>query len=379
VTTWTLRCSACGHEEPSAARVGTCPKCGQPFLAEITSAPSRSALRPRWDIWRYADALPLADGEAPVSLGEGFTPLIELPHLATEVGVRRLWVKDEAVNPTASFKARGLSAAVTRARSQGVPGLVVPTAGNAGAALAAYGAAAGMRVRVYAPATTPAPILDTIRAVGADLQLVDGHIGDAGKAATAFAASDGYFNVATLREPYRAEGNKTLGYELAEQLDWRLPDVVVYPTGGGEGVIGMWKAFAEMVRWGWLPKETRFPRVVVAQADGCAPLVRAFKAGAESATAWEKPTTHAAGLRVPGPLGDRLVLKALRESGGDAESASEDAIRRDTLRLASASGIDAAPEGGCALAVTRQLVKAGRLDRGAEVVIYNTGSGASYR
>ena len=341
--------------------------------------PSRASLRPRWDIWRYADALPLMDGEVPVSLGEGTTPLIELPHLAREVGVRRLWVKDEAVNPTASFKARGLSAAVTRARSQGVPGLVVPTAGNAGAALAAYGAAAALPVRVYAPATTPAPILDIIRAVGADLQLVDGHIGDAGKAASAFAASDGYFNVATLREPYRAEGNKTLGYELAEQLEWRLPDVVVYPTGGGEGVIGMWKAFAEMVRWGWLPQETRFPRVVVAQADGCAPLVRAFRTGAEAATPWENPTTHAAGLRVPGPLGDRLVLRALRESRGEADSVDEDTIRRYTHRLASASGIDAAPEGGCALAVTRKLVDSGRLDPRAEVVIYNTGSGASYR
>jgi threonine synthase len=330
-------------------------------------------------MWRYADALPLFAGETPVSLGEGFTPLIELPQLAADVGVRGIRVKDEAVNPTASFKARGLSAAVTRAKGHGVPGLVVPTAGNAGAALAAYAAAAGMAVRVYAPATTPRPILEIIRAVGADLQLVDGHIGDAGKAATAFAASDGYFNVATLREPYRAEGNKTLGYELAEQLDWRLPDVIVYPTGGGEGVIGMWKAFAEMVKWGWLPSETRFPRMIVAQADGCAPLVRAFRSGAEAATPWENPTTHAAGLRVPGPLGDRLVLRALRESGGDAGSASEEAIRADTRRLASASGIDAAPEGGCALAVTRQLVASGRLDREAEVVIYNTGSGASYR
>jgi len=330
-------------------------------------------------MWRYAEALPLNEGESPVSLGEGFTPLIELPHLASEIGVRRVWVKDEAVNPTASFKARGLSAAVTRARGHGVPGLVVPTAGNAGAALAAYGAAAAMPVRVYAPATTPAPILAIIRAVGADLQLVDGHIGDAGKAATAFAASDGYYNVATLREPYRAEGNKTLGYELAEQLEWRLPDVIVYPTGGGEGVIGMWKAFAEMIEWGWLPKDTKLPRMVVAQADGCAPLVRAFRAGEEKATPWENPTTHAAGLRVPGPLGDRLVLRALRDSGGAAASASEEAIRRDTLHLASASGIDAAPEGGCALSVTRQLISAGTIEPDAEVVIYNTGSGASYR
>ena len=379
MTTWFLRCSSCGHEEPKTARVGTCPKCNQPFLAEITSTPTRGSLRPRWDMWRYADALPLDEGEAPVSLGEGFTPLIELPGLATDVGVRRLWVKDEGVNPTASFKARGLSAAVTRARSHGVPGLVVPTAGNAGAALAAYGAAAGMPVRVYAPATTPAPILGIIRAVGADLQLVDGHIGDAGKAATAFAASDGYFNVATLREPYRAEGNKTLGYELAEQLEWRLPDVIVYPTGGGEGVIGMWKAFAEMVRWGWLPKDTKMPKMVVAQADGCAPLVRAFRSGAEAATPWENPKTHAAGLRVPGPLGDRLVLRALRASGGNADSVSEETIREYTKKLASSSGIDAAPEGGCALAVTRQLVASGNMSSDAEVVVYNTGSGASYR
>jgi threonine synthase len=379
VTTWFLRCSGCSNEVPSTTRVGTCDHCGQPYLAEITSTPTRAALRPRWDIWRYADALPLSDGETPVSLGEGFTPLIDLPARAAQVGVRRLWVKDEAVNPTASFKARGLSAAVTRARANGVPGLVVPTAGNAGAALAAYGAAASLPVRVYAPATTPVPILEIIRAVGADLHLVAGHIGDAGKAATAFANAEGFFNVATLREPYRAEGNKTLGYELAEQLDWRLPDVIVYPTGGGEGVIGMWKAFAEMIRWGWLPKDTALPKIVVAQADGCAPLVRAFRDGAAAATPWENPSTHAAGLRVPGPLGDRLVLRAVRESDGEAASASEDAIRAGTAQLARSSGIDAAPEGGCALTVTQHLVASGRISPDAEVVVYNTGSGASYR
>ena len=359
--------------------MGTCLRCGQPYLAEITSIPVRTGLRERWDMWRYSDALPLADGESPVSLGEGFTPLIELPRLAAAVGVRRLWVKDEAVNPTASFKARGLSAAVTRARSHGVAGLVVPTAGNAGAALAAYGAAAAVPVRVYAPATTPTPILEIIRAVGADLHLLDGHIGDAGKAAAAFAAAEGFFNVATLREPYRAEGNKTLGYELAEQLEWRLPDVIVYPTGGGEGVIGMWKAFGEMIRWGWLPEETKLPRLVVAQADGCAPLVRAFRDGATFATPWDNPSTHAAGLRVPGPLGDRLVLRALRESTGEAESVSEDVIREETNLLARSSGIDASPEGGAALGVTRRLIADGRLSTTHEVVVYNTGSGASYR
>lgn len=330
-------------------------------------------------MWRYAPALPLLDGEVPVSLGEGCTPLAEAPSLARRVGARRLWIKDEAVNPTASFKARGLSAAVTRARARGVPGMVVPTAGNAGAALAAYGAAAGVPVRVYAPQTTPRPILDTVRAMGVELVTFDGHIGDAGRMSVAFAAESGYFNCATLREPYRAEGNKTLGLELAEQLGWRLPDVVVYPTGGGEGVIGMWKVFGEMIQWGWLPPDTRLPRMIIAQSTGCAPLVRAFEAGEPKATPWENPVTHASGLRVPGPLGDRLVLKCIRESQGIAAAATEDEIRAWTRVMAEATGIDAAPEGGCALAVTEQLIRAGKIDPGAEIVVYNTGSGASYR
>lgn len=330
-------------------------------------------------MWRYAAAMPIARGETPVSLGEGATPLIESPELAREVGVRRLWVKDEAINPTASFKARGLSAAVTRARARDVAGLVVPTAGNAGAALAAYGAAGNVPVRVYAPASTPRPILDTIRAMGVELVTVDGHIGDAGRCANEFAAESGYFNVATLREPYRVEGNKTLGIELAEQLGWRYPDAVVYPTGGGEGVIGIWKALQELIDWRWVDAKERLPRMIIAQAAGCAPLVRALRDGRDQATPWEHPVTHAAGLRVPGPLGDRLVLRAIRESAGDADAASEDEIRAATRLLAATTGIDAAPEGGCALAVTARLVRAGRLAPEAEVVLYNTGSGASYR
>jgi threonine synthase len=330
-------------------------------------------------MWRYAPVLPLKGGEEPVSLGEGMTPLQELPMLAKEIGVARLWVKDEGLNPTASFKARGMSAAVTRARALGVPGFVVPTAGNAGAALTAYAAAARIPVRVYAPDSTPKPILDTIRTLGADLQLVAGHIGDAGKLARAFAAETGYFDVSTLREPYRIEGKKTMGIELAEQLGWRLPTHVIYPTGGGTGLIGMWKVFGEMREGGWLEKGTEFPHMVVAQADGCAPIVRAFKAGETKATPWENPTTHASGLRVPGPLGDRLILRALRESNGEAHAVSEDAIRAGTLRLSRASGVDAAPEGGCALAVTEELVAAGKIPRDAEVLVFNTGSGASYR
>lgn len=380
MSNWHLDCSACDHTQAGDTLASICPACGQPLLVRYDSSwPSRDAILPRWDMWRYAAVLPLRDGEPPVTLGEGATPMRELPALAREIGVARLWVKDEGLNPTASFKARGMSAAVTRARALGVPGLVVPTAGNAGAALAAYAAAAGLPVRVYAPASTPSPILATIRALGADLHLVEGHIGDAGKQSRAFAAAEGYFDVSTLREPYRIEGKKTMGLELAEQLGWALPTHVVYPTGGGTGLIGMWKVFAEMRDGGWLPREARFPRMIVAQADGCAPIVRAFQAGADRAAPWENPTTHASGLRVPGPLGDRLILRALYESGGDAASVSEATIRADTLRLSRASGVDAAPEGGCALGVLDLLVRAGRIPRDAEVLVFNTGSGASYR
>lgn len=357
-----------------------CPACGQPYLVRYDTLPtSRDAILPRWDMWRYAAMLPLRDGETPVTLGEGTTPVHELPVLAREIGVRALLVKDEGLNPTASFKARGMSAAVTRARALGVPGLVVPTAGNAGAALTAYGAAAGLPVRVYAPATTPLPILNTIRTLGAELITVSGHIGDAGKAARAFAAESGYFDVSTLREPYRIEGKKTMGIEVAEQLGWRLPDVIIYPTGGGTGLIGMWKAFDELRRMGWLAADAPLPKMISAQAAGCAPIVRAFAAGADHAEPWERPETHASGLRVPSALGDRLILRALYESGGDAGAASEDEIRESTLLLARSSGVDAAPEGGCALAVCQHLVRDGRIAPDAEVLVFNTGSGASYR
>ena len=341
--------------------------------------PPRDALLARWDMWRYSGALPIADLESPVSLGEGLTPLHELPALARELGVRHAWVKDEAVNPTASFKARGMSAAVTRARMVGAPGLVVPTAGNAGAALAAYGAAAGLPVRVYAPEDTPRAITEMITSFGASLEIVAGHIGDAGRQARRYAEECGYFDVSTLREPYRIEGKKTLGLELAEQLGWRLPTHVVYPTGGGTGLIGMWKAFAEMRAAGWIGSDSSLPRMIVAQSEGCAPIVRAFHSGGNRAAPWENPVTHASGLRVPSPLGDTLILRALGESHGDALAVSEAAIRDGTRRLSRASGVDASPEGGCAFAVASALAAARRLPADAEVVIFNTGSGASYR
>ncbi len=379
MTSWTLACSACDHTAPGDAKASVCPKCGQPLLVIHAQLPARDSLLPRWDMWRYSSLLPIGPNETPVTLGEGATPLIDAPALAKSIGLRKLWIKDEGLNPTASFKARGMSAAVTRALYVGVPGLVCPTAGNAGAALAAYGTAAGLPVRVFAPETTPPPILATIRTLGATLDLVQGHIGDAGKKARAFAAEHGYFDMSTLREPYRIEGKKTMGVELAEQLGWRLPDAIIYPTGGGTGLIGMWKVFRELATAGWISKSERMPRMVTAQADGCAPIVRAWAKGETSAVPWENPETHASGLRVPGPLGDRLILKAIKESNGDAASVGEEAIREATARMSRETGIDAAPEGGCALAVMELLVREGRLDQDSEVVIYNTGSGASYR
>jgi threonine synthase len=377
--TWTLVSSADGTTEVPLGRATTCPNTGQPLLARYEPVAPGTPITDRWDLWRYRAFLPLLPDETPVSLGEGMTPLHEAPALAAAVGVRRLQVKDESQNPTGSFKARGMSAAVTRARGDGVPGLVVPTAGNAGAAVAAYGAAAGLPVRVWAPETTPRPILDTIEAMGATLTRIDGHIGDAGRMAAAFAAEHGWFNLATLREPYRVEGMKTMGIELAEQLGWTMPDVIVYPTGGGEGTIGIWKALGELQAWGWLPADLPLPRFVISQAAGCAPLVRAFEAGEESATPWEDPWTYASGLRVPGPLGDRLLLRLLRETNGIAAAVDDETMAEATRRLAVATGIDAAPEGGCALAVLEELVRTGRIAADAHVVLFNTGVGASYR
>src|SRR5213078_4202643 len=297
---WSLECSTCGRIRGAEGLPGVC-DCGQPLLVRYPSAPPPGAqahLRERpWTMWRYREWLPLADGEAPVTLGEGGTPLLAVPRLAAKYGFRELTVKEEGANPTGSFKARGLAAAVTRAAFAGAQRLVVPTAGNAGVALAAYAARAGLAARVYAPAATPPAILGQIRSFGGDLALVDGHIGDCGRAARAYATETGAVDVSTLREPYRIEGKKTLGLELAEQLGWTLPDAIVYPTGGGTGLIGMWKAFQELVRAGWL--EGTPPRLYSVQAAGCAPVVKGFEAGAESCAPWPNPQTIAAGLRVP--------------------------------------------------------------------------------
>jgi len=377
---WSLQCSACGKTH-SADGLPTVCECGGPYLVRYPTAPgpeAKSLLRERrWTMWRYREWLPLADGEAPATLGEGGTPLLAVPRLAARYGLPGLRVKDEATNPTGSFKARGLAAAVTRAGHAGARAFVVPTAGNAGVALAAYAARAGVPARVYAPASTPPTILSQIRSYGGDLVLLDGHIGDCGAAARAYAAASGAVDVSTLREPYRIEGKKTLGLELAEQLGWTLPDAIVYPTGGGTGLIGMWKAFNELIAAGWV--RGTLPRLYTVQAAGCAPVVQAFEAGAAACEPWPAPQTVAAGLRVPGPLGDRLMLRALRESAGGAVAVTDAELVAAARELQTLEGIDASPEGGAALAGAIALKQRGTVTPRDQIVIFNTGAGWLYR
>jgi len=378
---WTLECSVCRAVRDPAGLVGVCPTDGAPYLVRYAAAPPPAAkirLRERrGGMWRFREWLPLVAGELPVTLGEGGTPLLTVERLASRLGFGTLLVKEEGVNPTGSFKARGLAAAVTRAVRAGARRFVVPTAGNAGVALAAYATRAGATARVYAPKTTPALILTQIRGFGAELVELDGHIGDCGKAARAYAAESGAVDVSTLREPYRIEGKKTLGLELAEQWNWTLPDAIVYPTGGGTGLIGMWKAFQELHAAGWVAGA--LPRMYTVQASGCAPVVQAFETGADQCTPWPNPETIAAGLRVPGPLGDRLMLRALRESGGGAVAVSDAALSAAAHDLQTVEGIDAAPEGGAALAGAVELKRRGQIGASDTVVVFNTGAGWLYR
>jgi threonine synthase len=328
-------------------------------------------------MWRYREWLPLMADEEPVSLGEGATPLVPAPGLERSMGLESVWIKDEGLNATGSFKARGMSAAVTRALGGGARIMVAPTAGNAGVALSAYGRRAGMDVRVFAPRTTPSTILQQIRSFGADLELLDGHIGDCGRAAREFATETGAFDVSTLREPYRIEGKKTLGLEVAEQLGWHLPDALIYPTGGGTGLIGMWKCFNELRSCGWVDDD--LPRLYSVQASGCAPVVAAFEAGEESTEAWQNPATIAAGLRVPAPLGGRLILRAIAETNGAAVAVSDKALDAAARHIAETISVDACPEGGATLAALEQLLQQGRIDKGESVVLFNTGAGWLYR
>ena len=379
---WTLECSGCSRQRDPAGLPTVCDVCGSPWLVryERRASPEvRAGLERRGvgeGMWRYRALLPLAAGEEPVTLGEGGTPLLRADRLGAALGGARVLVKDEAANPTGSFKARGLSAAVTRAVAAGAREFVLPTAGNAGVAAAAYGARAGAHVGVYAPRTTPAPLLGQIAAYGADLHLVDGHIGDCGALARQYATERGAVDLSTLREPYRIEGKKTLGLEIAEQLGWRMPGAIVYPAGGGTGLIGMWKAFLELTEAGWVSGPV--PRLFAVQSTGCAPVVRAFEAGSDHCEPWPNPETVASGLRVPGPLGGRLMLRAIRESGGGAVAVPDADLEEGARLLSTLEGVDACPEGGAAVAAARRLLAEGVLSRSQELVVFNTGAGVLY-
>lgn len=377
-----LECTLCGatYDSESLATLSTC--CQRPLyprydLASIRGRLSRDDLTGRSaDLWRYAEVLPVRDPRFAIRLGEGWTPLLDAPRLADRIGVARLWLKDEGQNPTASFKARGLAMAVSRASELGVQEVALPSAGNAGSAAAAYAAAAGMRAHVVVPRDTPAPILEEIRGLGADLELLDGLITDCGARVAEGVREHGWFDLSTLKEPYRVEGKKTMGYEVAEQLGWRLPDVIVYPTGGGTGLVGMWKAFDEMEQLGWI--DGRRPKMIVVQATGCAPMVRAWQQGAEFAEPWHDAETYASGMRVPKAVGDFLILRAVRESGGAAVAVTDAEMEEWVGRVGALSGIFCAPEGAATAAALPQLLAQGVVSPSDEVLLFNTGSGLKY-
>jgi threonine synthase len=348
-------------------------------LAALRNAMRRDDLRARPEtLWRYRELLPYADDHAPVSLGEPMTPLLDCPRLARRLGVRRLWIKDEALLPTGSFKARGMALAVTMARALGIDHVAAPTAGNAGGALAAYAARAGIRCTVLMPADTP--IVNQLEAkwYGARAFLVDGLIHQCGAIVREGATRGLWFDMSTMKEPYRLEGKKTMGLELAEQLGWRLPDAIFYPTGGGTGLIGMHKAFGELRELGWLDVDAPLPRLFACQAEGCAPVVHAFARGDAATTMVENASTGASGLRVPRPFADRMILAALRATRGGAFAAPEHHLR-EWLRTAMAyEGIALCPEAAACLDGLAQALAAGALDAGAEVVVFNTGAAQKY-
>ena len=379
-----LECSVpCGAGPFNAReRHHLCP-CGAPLLARYDLHAARglprSALAGREPtMWRYRELMPVFADEQPVSLGEGFTPLIHARRLGAAAGLPHLYIKDESLNPTNSFKARGQATAVTRAKALGARVLSVPSAGNAANAMAAYASAAGLEAKVFMPRDVKVPFIRECELYGAEITLVDGLITDAGRVAAERGGPLGWYDVSTLKEPYRVEGKKTMGFELAEQLDWRLPDWIIYPTGGGTGMVGMWKAFEEMEAIGWIEPGTARPRMVTVQADGCAPIVRAFELGAERATPWEHAATVADGLRVPRAIADFLVLRAIRASGGTAVAVSDVSMVEGMLEIGRLEGVSAAPEGGASLAALRVLQQSGQIKPSDTVVLFNTGGALKY-
>jgi threonine synthase len=377
-----LECAACGLEHEARRLQNLCGRCGKPLLVRYDLERARRSLtkdvlagRPA-DLWRYREVLPVERDENIVSLGEGWTPLLRAERLAASLGLGDVLIKDESLNPTQSFKARGMAVAVSKAKELGVTKLAVPSAGNAAGALAAYAARAGLEAHIFMPRDTPRANIVECEQTGAHVTLIDGLITDCGAEVARRKDAMGWFDVSTLKEPYRVEGKKTLGYELAEQLDWTLPDVVIYPTGGGTGLIGMWKAFDELEARGWIGSKR--PRMVTVQAEGCAPIVRAFLEGRRTATEFENAATVASGLRVPRAIGDFLILDALRASKGTALSVTDKELIDAVLEIGASEGLFVAPEGAACLPALRKLIARGEVKGNERVVLFNTGAGVKY-
>jgi threonine synthase len=376
-----LECSLCGKTYEAGKVHNLCP-CGGPLLVRYDLEKARQSWNREWitsgpsSMWRYAPVLPVSKPQAIVSLGEGMTPLIRTERLGKAIGSEALWVKDEGINPTGSFKARGLSCAISMCVELGIRKVAIPSAGNAASAMAAYAAAAGIDAYIFMPRDVPQANYIECKAFGAQVTLVDGLISDCGRMVAERKDAEGWFDVSTLKEPYRVEGKKTMGYEVAEQLRWELPDAIFYPAGGGVGLIGMWKAFDEMEALGWISSAR--PKMIAVQSAGCAPVVRAFERGENRSEFWQNAHTVAAGLRVPKPLGDFLMLDAIRKSGGTALAVSDEEMLDAGALLGATEGIFAAPEGAACVAAARQLLASGFLKHQERVVLYNTGAGLKY-
>ena len=377
-----LECTACGAASPYAGLATVSDCCGKVlFVRYDLPRLRREVSRDDFDrrpasMWQFHELLPVADPDAVITLGEGGTPLLDAATLARQVGIRRLLIKEEGLNPTGTFKARGIAAAVSKAGEMGARGYTMPSAGNAAGAAAAYCARAGAPVKVFMPQDAPDSNKKESIVAGSELNLVDGLISDAGRIAVGIAAEQGLFDLSTLKEPCRAEGKKTMGLEIAQQLGWRMPDAIVYPTGGGTGIIGMYKGFQELLELGWI--DGRPPRFYAVQADGCQPIVKAFQDDTDTAAPWPDAATKADGLRVPGPFADYLILQAIRATGGGALAVSDAAMIAAMYRLAAAEGVIACPEGAATLVGLERLLADGSIGPDEEVVLLNTGSGYKY-
>lgn len=377
-----LECGFCNEKQDAGKIWNLCPDCGKPLLAGYDL--NRSGLetiksnfsKREPNLWRYHELLPVQNSRFRLSLGEGFTPLVHAQRLGKRVGFKSLFIKDEALNPTGSFKARGLCMAVSRAKELGIRDISIPSAGNAAGALCAYAALGGLSAHVFMPNDVPRPFIAECRALGGHITLVDGLITDCGAKAAEEAKKFKRFDVSTLKEPYRIEGKKTMGYEIAEQMNWELPDVIIYPTGGGTGLVGMWKAFFEMSEMGWIASKK--PRMVSVQSEGCAPIVKSFRNEKEFAEPWPEAMTIADGLRVPSAIGDFLILRALRESRGTAIAVSDEELLAGATTIGQTEGIFACPEGGATLAAFMRLRENGWIKNDETVVLFNTGSGHKY-